>query len=493
MFEKFEIKACLKKDAGMAVYIAQHIYLGKKILLKTLDTAAVSGRECLARFKREARILAQLDHPNIIKVLDFGSFDHFFYISFEYFKSNTLRDVIIQRKIGQEQKIHFLKQIVCGLQYAHDHEIIHRDLKPENILVNKDDQVKIADFGLALVKNDQIVTDASSIVGTPGYMSPEQIRGEKLSGQSDLFALGIIAVELFSGQNPFIGPDIGATLSNILSFHPENQLRDVPEDLKPLVTELLKKKRAQRIDSIEHVCRQLNILQPYQPKINRVDAGNRHLSLRAAWIGVTFTAVCVFVYLWINRSGDQDLTLYNNPVEPVPAVTDSQDSAADQVDDTIKNTSVPATVAQQIPGRLWVKCSPWAKVFVNSQYVETTPFSEPIQMYPGDYQITLTHPNYPEHTKNIRIEPNKMSTFAVNLDTLYGYLVCRVFPWANISVDGHYKGQTPLSRPLALTTGEHALVIENKEYGVIENKIEITRKDTTVFTFNFDKFYSKSE
>ena len=86
-----------------------------------------------------------------------------------------------------------------------------------------------------------------------------------------------------------------------------------------------------------------------------------------------------------------------------------------------------------------------------------------------------------------------MSTFAVNLDTLYGYLVCRVFPWANISVDGHYKGQTPLSRPLALTTGEHALVIENKEYGVIENKIEITRKDTTVFTFNFDKFYSKSE
>jgi serine/threonine-protein kinase len=93
LFAKFEILECLKKDAGASVYMANHIYLGKKILLKTLDRNNVPDPAMLSRFQREARTLARLDHPNIIKVLDFGTFEHFFYISFEYFKSRNLRAV----------------------------------------------------------------------------------------------------------------------------------------------------------------------------------------------------------------------------------------------------------------------------------------------------------------------------------------------------------------------------------------------------------------
>ena len=135
LFDKFEIIECLKKDDQSAVYLANHIYLGKKIILKILDRNRIDDESIIERFKREAKLLAGLDHPHIIKVLDFGLYENYFYISFEYFESENLRLHINKNTFTYEKKLDLLKQLFLALHFAHSTDIIHRDIKPENILV----------------------------------------------------------------------------------------------------------------------------------------------------------------------------------------------------------------------------------------------------------------------------------------------------------------------------------------------------------------------
>jgi serine/threonine-protein kinase len=244
LFEKFEVIETLKKDSYTSVYLANHIYLGKKIILKTLSTNELPDKTILDRFKREAQILAKLDHPNLIKVLDFGTYTDFFYISFEYFESRNLRKVIQHNNLTDESKTNLVIQLLKALNIAHQNQIVHRDIKPENILVDSNLHLKIADFGLALVQNEHILTQKSSIVGTPGYMSPEQIRGENLSPQTDLFSAGIVIYELFTNVNPFLGREISETINNILNFDEEKSLKKLqtlPENIRTAVKNMLRK------------------------------------------------------------------------------------------------------------------------------------------------------------------------------------------------------------------------------------------------------------
>ncbi len=146
LFNRFRIEECLKKDRISNVYIAWHIHLEKKILLKTLNTEEIEDQGWLERFRREAKVLARLDHPNIIRVLDFGSDKKVYYISFEYFNGRNLRQLLSEEPPDHEQKKHILIQLLQGLEAAHQHGIIHRDVKPENILVNNEWYLKLARF-----------------------------------------------------------------------------------------------------------------------------------------------------------------------------------------------------------------------------------------------------------------------------------------------------------------------------------------------------------
>jgi eukaryotic-like serine/threonine-protein kinase len=488
LFEKFRISACLKKDTHNAVYMADHIYLGKKIILKTLNTLELPDKIVLERFKREARILALLDHPNLIKVLDFGTYGDHFYISFEYFDSSNLRTVLNDKKLSYDQKHHLLVQLLKALNIAHQNNIVHRDIKPENILVNSNYELKIADFGLAIALNDTALTNKSSIVGTPGYMSPEQIKGDKISTQSDIFSAGIVALELFTGSNPFIGKNINETINNILSFR-EDSISDKIAPLSPAVQQsilmMLKKNPLERGRNINELLSLLGvageIFTPVEVKIKKLK--KRHAVLISSFMLSAFITLFL-IYIFSSEEvvpqysfGNAELMIFNN--------NDKTDSVAEE--DTLKtglltDENQPANV----PGKLMVKADPGSDIYINNRKVNTTPIRDYINLAPGSYNVKLIHPDFPEYKRRITVASNRIQNIDISFKEMAGFLNCEIYPWGEIFIDDEKISITPLRENIMLMPGKYKLTIKNPRFGSISETITIKSKEINVFRYNFE-------
>ncbi len=196
------------------------------------------------RFLREAEILSTLKHPNIIQIIDHGRYEDYFYISFEYIEGENLRKHIRDKKLTDDQKKKLVEQLFSALAYLHSKKIIHRDIKPENILISNTFDLKLTDFGLAFPFEDTLESLQNSIVGTPCYMSPEQIQGKKLNLQSDLFSAGSLLYELYTGKNLFLSRDFNKTINNIINFDEsrlESELKKISPEIAPVLKGLLQK------------------------------------------------------------------------------------------------------------------------------------------------------------------------------------------------------------------------------------------------------------
>jgi eukaryotic-like serine/threonine-protein kinase len=508
LFEKFEVISCLKQDEYSSVYLARHIYLGKNIILKALCTERIPDTVLVDRFKREARILARLDHPNIIKVLDFGTFKEFFYISFEYFKSHNLRQALRSQVLSHSLKRKIFIDLLEAIRYAHSEGVIHRDIKPENILVNEALDVKLSDFGLAQMHTDSLVTDKLGLVGTPSYMSPEQIQGEVLTPQSDLFSCGIVACELFLNVHPFLGRDVNESLNTIISFNERDilvRLKPLAEDVRSVIEKLLKKKPNERWESASAVLEALGVSSISVGK--NVNQSNRFARPLMISVMIIVVLACALVIYLANRN-DSDLVALPVPAKDTsdsiaktpgplqPALSDQKKKAEPPLREAstekkVQGKQVVAEAALQKKnstaenanppiaryGELSVACLPWAQIRIDSFDVETTPLKNNLKLPVGAHQLELFHPGYPVYRSRIDIMPGEVATIKVNLDTLFGFLACNVFPWGELYIDGKYIDRTPI-KPIRLIPGDYRIVIKNVELGEIEKKVTILQHDT---------------
>ena len=518
LFKKFEIISCYKKNEHSAVYLANHIYLEKKVFLKVLNTETIPDSAIIERFKREAKILAQLQHPNIINVYDFGMYKEYFYISFEYFKSKNLREVISKDKLDEETKKNIFIQILKGLDFAHHENVIHRDIKPENILVNDIFHVKITDFGLAQDSIDNLVTQQYSVVGTPAYMSPEQIQGENVTYKSDLFSLGITALELFTNINPFLGKDSNETISKILSFDEdqnEKLFENLTEEIREVIKRLLVANPENRIGSCSEALDILNA-EDSKPISNR--RSNKKVLV---WSTIIITALISFYLIFSNLFNleQKSNNIVTNSTDSVIANPDKLEENSNKTvepknengslnssnlaikplnsDISSKNDNLPeeintprTTTPPSKFGELQVKCYPWAEIFLNDEFIETTPLSESITKKTGKYQLTLVHPDYPKYSDSIKISEDRLTFIEVNLDTLFGYFYCQVFPWGEVYVNGELKGVTPLQFPIPLEEGKHKLTLKNPKHDSFSTEINIVKGDTLKLKINMTELSS---
>jgi serine/threonine protein kinase/tetratricopeptide (TPR) repeat protein len=266
-------------SGGMGdLYLAADKTLNRHVALKFLAHHLCASADCRVRFKREAQAAAVLDHPNIVLPYDVGEFQGRPYFAMQFVEGQSLRELMKQSEVPIIRAIDIAIQTCDGLRAAHEHGIIHRDVKPSNLLVDSEDRVRIVDFGLASIAGAAQVTTAGSRLGTVGYMSPEQVKGETIDHRTDLFSLGIVLYELIAGRNPFAADNEAAVHHRLLECDSEPLLRyrsGIPPGLQEIINRSLEKDPALRYQSAADMMADLKRLQRDSADPHLVDSADR--------------------------------------------------------------------------------------------------------------------------------------------------------------------------------------------------------------------------
>jgi eukaryotic-like serine/threonine-protein kinase len=267
----YEILSPLGAGGMGEVYRARDSRLERDVAIKVLPESFARDLDRLRRFEQEARAIAALNHPNILGVYDIGQHQESPYMVSELVDGETLREKMREAPLSQRPAIDYASQIAEGLAAAHDKGVVHRDLKPENVIITKDGRVKVLDFGLAKLARAEseksgagdgatatvaVHTTPGVVLGTAGYMSPEQVRGKDVDARSDIFALGAILYEMLSGQRAFKGESSVETLNAILKDDPPDLEADklnLSPGLERIVRRCLEKEPARRFHSARDV------------------------------------------------------------------------------------------------------------------------------------------------------------------------------------------------------------------------------------------------
>ncbi len=232
-------------SGGMGeVYLAEDNQLDRKVALKFLPSYLCQDEDFRARFTREAKAAAKLDHPNIVPVYEVGDFKERPFFAMGYIEGKSLKEVIKEDKLSINDAIQITMQICEGLQQAHEGGITHRDIKPGNIIIDKENRPRILDFGLATVSGEEKLTKTGSTLGTVGYMAPEQIEGKTVDRRADLFSLGVILYEMLTSRKPFEGDNDAAIVKAITDTNPEPVARfksGVTGELQQIIDKALTK------------------------------------------------------------------------------------------------------------------------------------------------------------------------------------------------------------------------------------------------------------
>ncbi|WP_373500445.1 serine/threonine-protein kinase [Desulfococcus sp.] len=253
-FGRYEVISELGKGAMGVVYNAHDPRIDRFVALKALHDNLVNDDYFVQRFFKEAVAIGRLSHPNIVTVYDVGQDHGTIYIAMELLKGRAISDLARERPFGIDEIVRIGIQTAEALDYAHGRGIVHRDIKPANIMLGEDNQVKITDFGIAHIEDvsSTLQTRAGEILGTPVYMSPEQVLGTPPDGRSDLYALGVILYELAAGKRPFGGPNMAVIFKQVTDRKPPAPVSvnpSIPRALSDIIMRCLEKNPDRRFQT----------------------------------------------------------------------------------------------------------------------------------------------------------------------------------------------------------------------------------------------------
>jgi eukaryotic-like serine/threonine-protein kinase len=257
---RYELRDELGRGAMGVVYQAHDPVIGREVAVKTMHLSEagteMSREELVGRFQTEARAAGLLAHPNIVVIYDAGAEGNLFYITMEMVLGRSLQSLMDARQLFPLPRVMKLMEQICSaLDFAHHHNVVHRDIKPANLLLTEDDTVKITDFGTAKILQFG-TAQTSHVMGTPSYMSPEQVKGKPVDGRSDIFSLGVVLYELMTGEKPFPGQNITTVIYKIINeepIPPRSLDASIHPGLSAVITRALSKDPATRFQS----CRDL--------------------------------------------------------------------------------------------------------------------------------------------------------------------------------------------------------------------------------------------
>ncbi len=327
---RYEIVAELGKGAMGVVYRANDPMLNRMVAIKTINTEE-AGHEGMAeyeaRFYTEAKAAGGLNHPNIIIIYDIGKSGHLVYMAMEYIEGRELRELLAQgQPLPVVQAVDVAAQVAEGLAYAHQHQVVHRDIKPANIMITPDGRAKIADFGIARMRSSETRTQTGVILGSPKYISPEQVVGKRADHRSDIFSLGIILYECLTGATPFNGEGLSALMYQITNHDPalpSSANPQVPVMLDYIIAKVLAKAPEARYQSAADFA---NDLRECKSQLETGQAGAARVLATTRPIPLASQAAAAPSEQNTERESEEEVSTAPSPTKGISRAFDSQEA-----------------------------------------------------------------------------------------------------------------------------------------------------------------------
>ncbi len=494
---QFRIDEKISESGSTTVYRAFQETLERPVLLKVLHQHLANDPIVRERLTREAKAHAHLRSEHIVHVYDLTEYNGSPAIVMEYVHGRSLKDVIAENPADRLQlAMKTAVSILKALSLAHRRGIVHRDIKPGNILIADDGIVKLTDFGLAHIVHSPTVTIEGSVLGTPAYMAPEQISGERIDARTDFFSLGATLVEALSGERIFEGVSYSECVKKIMEFKTEQLDRlliDLPADKLRFVKHLMEPDPKKRYQSAADALKDLG-------EGEEADAQGPALSAasRKVLVPVLF-AVAIIAFAGLLYFGTPDTHKVADPGRdpakqgmPGDSTTNSQeqksfpvkplpgrDAQGGKQTRTANNDRPAEAIVPSLDSlKVVFTSNPWAKVYVDGKMVGETPLAQPVFLTRGKHSITFTNPAFEPIVRSIDVRSGREQTVSADVMANAGFLVCAVQPWAEIYVDEQYKDTTPLNRPIVLSAGSHNIRFHNTAFNDTIQVVTIKPGDT---------------
>jgi serine/threonine protein kinase len=436
---RYEIQSELGQGAMGVVYKAVDPLIGRTVAIKTINLN-LSGDELAdfeERFNREAKSAGRLNHPNIVTIYDVGRADHIAFMAMEYLEGRELKEIIASGEVLQPDRVaEIIAQVADALAFAHDHGIVHRDIKPANIMVLRNGSVKITDFGIAKMASGSR-TQVGIILGSPKYMSPEQVTGKLVDGRSDIFSLGAVLYELLTGKPAVGGGD--STLTTIM-YQVLNEIPAPPAGVNPsipaafdyIVARALAKAPENRYQSAREMAndlRNFKNLTTTSPltsatsfrKSSAAKTGrdeNATVILNASqipaassWSSVKkragFIAAAIFIaatVLFITSSRESAVTAVDDKKPPMPQTTLA--ATVKPPPPAATDSKMPdrqSSLAAHTPATLSFSVLPWGEIFIDGKKQGASPPLREIKLSPGKHQIEIKNTDFPPYRQSVEL------------------------------------------------------------------------------------------
>ena len=398
--DRYKVEELLGEGGMAFVYKARDMQLERNVAIKTLKPNYVDQITFVERFKREAQTAANLNHPNIVQIFDWGIEEEPYFVM-EYIEGNTLTSIISsKRSVSLSDALFIGAQVANGLQAAHSQGLVHRDIKPGNIMITPDGKVKVTDFGIVSIQDEESdITKTGSILGTASYISPEQAQGKAVSIQSDLYSLGTVLYELITGNPPFEAESPIATATKHLTEKPERPSKyrkDLPKGIETAILKLLHKNAKDRFKSAEDLraslLQQRNQLQMIQTQENLVDLTNPNIKYKFTLPALIVSIALIAGTFWtLTRIFEGLPTDGGAPtLIEVPDLTGSdQAEALSKLQNLGFKVGIENSADPNVPSGSVIKTQPAANTIINPDSLVTIIVSVGPEAFPIPYIIDL--------------------------------------------------------------------------------------------------------
>jgi eukaryotic-like serine/threonine-protein kinase len=417
-------------SGGMAVvYKAVQEPLGRLVAIKALKPSIAVDSGFAKRFEREAHFMASLQHENILHVHDFIKERGTMYIVMEFVQGIDLYDLLdITPRLPVDVAAIITLQVARALDYAHFRGIIHRDIKPANVMLSHHGEVKLMDFGIARDDKLSDLTETGTGLGTPSYMSPEQILGDKLDFRSDVFSVGIVLYQMVTGRKPFVEDDARTVMQKIRLDRftsPRKVNSAVPRGLERIMARCMEKMPANRYPTTQALIDDLQDFLASRVPINH--SARLVMYLREVGTITDEQADEILAASAPNRirrsSSDRTLLVHNWLVQGAllagivgggAAIQTMSGRLAGDPEQFAAESGAP--VVPQRAGYLRFVVDPWAEVFIDGQHVLTTPSAQRVALSPGRHYLRLHNPFFQELEREVWVEEGEVQTVEATLD-----------------------------------------------------------------------------